>query len=56
MKYQHSMMPGQSSYSKDEALRMAQAERERERAPAQNNKKAKPEQLGLSKTYPSTWS
>jgi hypothetical protein len=36
--------------------RMAHAERERERAHLQNNIKAKPEQLKLSKTYPSLWS
>jgi hypothetical protein len=30
-------------------------ERERERAHLQNNIKAKPEQLNLSKTDPSTW-
>jgi hypothetical protein len=35
--------------------RMAHADRERENTPATNNK-AKPEQLNLSKTYPSTWS
>jgi hypothetical protein len=34
--------------------RMAHAERERERANLQNNIKAKPEQLKLNKTYPST--
>jgi hypothetical protein len=35
-------------------LKMAHAERERERTHLQNNIKAKPEQLKLSKTYPST--
>jgi hypothetical protein len=35
--------------------RTAHAERERERAHLQNNIKLKPEQLNLSKTYPSTW-
>jgi hypothetical protein len=30
--------------------------KERERAHAQNNNKAKPEQLKLSKTYPIRWS
>jgi hypothetical protein len=27
----------------------------RERAPAENNREEKPEQLKLGKTYPSTW-
>jgi hypothetical protein len=44
-------MQGQSSCPKDEALRTVQAGRGRDRAPAQNNKKAKPEQLKLNKTY-----
>jgi hypothetical protein len=35
--------------------RMAHTEKERERAHLQNNIKAKPEQLKLSKTYPSMW-
>jgi hypothetical protein len=49
-KYQRSTMQGQSSCPKDEALRTVQAGRGRDRAPAQNNKKAKPEQLKLNKT------
>jgi hypothetical protein len=47
-------MLGQSSFSKDEALRMAQARRENKRAPGQNNNKVKAEQQKLSKTYLST--
>jgi hypothetical protein len=35
--------------------RMAHTEKERERAHLQNNIKTKPEQLKLSKTYPSMW-
>jgi hypothetical protein len=35
---------------------MAHVGRERERTHLQNNIKAKPEKLKLSKTYPSTWS
>jgi hypothetical protein len=49
-------MPGQSSSPKDDALRMTQARREREGAPAQNNNKTKPEQLKINKTYPTKWS
>jgi hypothetical protein len=58
MKYQYSTISGRSSFPKDVALKMAQArrKRERERVPAQNNNKAKPEQLKPSKTYPSMWS
>jgi hypothetical protein len=29
--------------------------RERERAPVENNSKAKPEQLKLNKTFPTKW-
>jgi hypothetical protein len=39
----------------DVNLNTAHTERERERAHLQNNIKAKPMQLKLSKTYPSTW-
>jgi hypothetical protein len=55
MKYQHPMMLGQSSYPKDDALRMTLVRTERERAPTQNNNKAKPEQLKLNKTYLTKW-
>jgi hypothetical protein len=53
----HSTTPGRSSCPKDDALRTAHTgrERERERAPAQNNREAKPEQLNFSKTDLSTW-
>jgi hypothetical protein len=37
-------------------LRLAHADRERERTHLQNNIKAKLEQLKLRKIYPSTWS
>jgi hypothetical protein len=48
-------MPGRSSCPKDDALRPAHAEKEREISPTQNNRDAKPEQLKLSKTDPSIW-
>jgi hypothetical protein len=37
-------------------LETAHVGRERERTHLQNNFKAKPEQIKLGKTYPSTWS
>jgi hypothetical protein len=51
----HSTTPGRSSCPKDDALRTAHTGRERERAPAQNNREAKPEQLNFSKTDLLTW-
>jgi hypothetical protein len=41
---------------REAVLRTAHATKEGERELAPNNNKAKPEQLKLSKTYPSTWS
>jgi hypothetical protein len=54
MKYQHSMMLGQSSCPKYDALKMAQAEREGEREHMEDNNKAKPEQLMLPTSQPTT--
>jgi hypothetical protein len=55
MKYQHMMMSGNHV-----ALKMTSSEwlnsEVRERAPAQNRNKVKPEQLKLGNTSPSIWS
>jgi hypothetical protein len=46
-----------TSWPRDIVLRIAHVgrEREREKTHLQNNIKAKPEQIKLSKTDPSTW-
>jgi hypothetical protein len=48
-------MSGRSSCPKDDTLGTAHAKKERERAPAQNNREAKIEQLKLSKTDLPIW-
>jgi hypothetical protein len=48
------MMLGQSSCPKYDALKMAQAEREGEREHMEDNNKAKPEQLMLPTSQPTT--